>query len=38
MILPPYFPDTPKVRESMARMYTNIEKSDSGIYYYELTG
>jgi len=38
MVLPPYFPDTPKVRESMARMYTNIEKSDSGIYYYELTG
>ena len=26
--LPPYFPDTPKVRESMARMYTNIEKND----------
>lgn len=28
MILPPYFPDTPKVRESMARMYTNIEAND----------
>ena len=27
--LPPYFPDTPKVRESMARMYTNIEESDT---------
>lgn len=26
--LPPYFPDTPKVREAMARMYTNIERSD----------
>ncbi len=26
--LPPYFPDTPKVREAMARMYTNIEKND----------
>jgi len=26
--LPPYFPDTPKVREAMARMYTNIELSD----------
>ena len=28
MSLPPYFPDTPKVREAMARMYTNIELSD----------
>jgi len=28
MSLPPYFPDTPKVREAMARMYTNIERSD----------
>lgn len=28
MELPPYFPDTPKVREAMARMYTNIEKAD----------
>ncbi|MBD3241235.1 MAG: sulfatase-like hydrolase/transferase [Chitinivibrionales bacterium] len=28
MILPPYFPDTPKVREAMARMYTNIEHCD----------
>jgi arylsulfatase A-like enzyme len=26
--LPPYFPDTPKVREAMARMYTNIEHCD----------
>lgn len=26
--LPPYFPDTPKVREAMARMYTNIETAD----------
>ena len=26
--LPPYFPDTPKVREAMARMYTNIEHND----------
>ena len=26
--LPPYFPDTPKVRAAMARMYTNIEESD----------
>jgi arylsulfatase A-like enzyme len=26
--LPPYFPDTPRVRESMARMYTEIERSD----------
>jgi N-sulfoglucosamine sulfohydrolase len=26
--LPPYFPDTPKVREAMARMYTNIEYCD----------
>jgi arylsulfatase A-like enzyme len=26
--LPPYFPDTPKVREAMARMYTHIENSD----------
>ena len=28
MELPPYFPDTPKVREAMARMYTHIERSD----------
>ncbi len=27
--LPPYFPDTPKVREAMARMYTNIEYNDA---------
>lgn len=26
--LPPCFPDTPKVREAMARMYTNIETAD----------
>lgn len=31
MTLPPYFPDTPKVREAMARMYTNIQKSDRGL-------
>ena len=29
--LPPYLPDTPKVRESMARMYTNIERSDQEL-------
>lgn len=29
--LPPYFPDTPKVRESMARMYTHIEESDAEL-------
>ena len=28
MALPPYFPDTPKVREAMTRMYTHIEESD----------
>lgn len=27
--LPPYFPDTPVVREAMARMYTNIEHCDN---------
>lgn len=27
--LPPYFPDTPQVREAMARMYTHIERSDT---------
>jgi len=27
--LPPYFPDTPKVREAMARMHTNIEHNDT---------
>lgn len=27
--LPPYFPDTPKVRDSMARMYSNIEHHDA---------
>lgn len=26
--VPPYFPDTPKVREAIARMYTNIEYND----------
>lgn len=26
--VPPTFPDTPKVRESLARMYTNIETAD----------
>lgn len=26
--LPPYFPDTPKVRAAMARMYANIETAD----------
>ncbi len=26
--LPPYFPDTPRVREAMARMYAHIEQSD----------
>lgn len=34
--LPPYFPDTPKVREALARMYTNIEHSDH--YLGELLG
>ncbi|MBN1676243.1 MAG: sulfatase-like hydrolase/transferase [Kiritimatiellae bacterium] len=28
MQVPPYFPDTPKVREAMARMYTNIAHND----------
>lgn len=28
MTLPPYFPDTPKVRDSMARMYTHITNND----------
>ena len=28
MVVPPYFPDTPRVREAMARMYTNIEHND----------
>ena len=28
MQLPPTFPDTPKVREAMALMYTHIERSD----------
>jgi len=28
MKVPPYFPDTAKVREAMARMYTNIEYND----------
>ena len=29
--LPPYFLDTPKVREAMARMYTNIEDNDGRL-------
>ena len=29
--LPPYFPDTRKVREAMARMYTNIARSDQEL-------
>lgn len=28
MEVPPYFPDTPKVREALARNYTQIEKAD----------
>lgn len=28
MQVPPYLPDTPRVREAMARMYTHIERSD----------
>jgi len=28
VILPPYFPDTPAVRETMARMYSNITDND----------
>jgi len=28
MIVPPYLPDTPKVRQALARMYTNIEYND----------
>ncbi|MBS3764325.1 MAG: sulfatase, partial [Planctomycetes bacterium] len=28
MVLPPYFPDTEKVRLAMARMYTHIENND----------
>ena len=28
MKIPPYFPDTPIVREAMARMYTHIARSD----------
>lgn len=31
MQLPPHFPDTPKVREAMARMYTNIERNDRDL-------
>ena len=31
VVLPPYFPDTPKVREAMARMYTQIGKSDGTL-------
>lgn len=29
IILPPYFPDTPKVRETMARLYSNITDNDT---------
>jgi hypothetical protein len=28
MLVPPYFPDTPKVRQALARMHTHIEESD----------
>jgi len=28
MVVPPYLPDTPKVREAMARLYTNLEIGD----------
>jgi len=31
MPLPPHYPDTPKVREAMARMYTHIESNDRVI-------
>lgn len=31
MELPPYFPDTPKVRKAMARMHTNIHRSDAEL-------
>jgi N-sulfoglucosamine sulfohydrolase len=31
MRLPPYFPDTRKVREALARMYTQIERSDQHL-------
>ena len=34
--LPPYFPDTPAVREAMCRMYANIEHSD--VYLGQLLG
>ncbi len=27
--LPPYFPDTPKVRKSVAKMYSNLERADA---------
>ncbi|MBL8994410.1 MAG: sulfatase [Spirochaetia bacterium] len=27
--LPPFFPDTPKVRDAMARMYSNLETADA---------
>jgi len=29
--VPPYFPDTWKVREAIARMYTNVEQSDKQL-------
>lgn len=31
IVLPPYFPDTPEVRLAMARMYTQIERSDQHL-------
>ncbi len=31
VIVPPLFPDTSRVRESLARMYTNIERSDAEL-------
>ncbi|MBL4869270.1 MAG: sulfatase-like hydrolase/transferase [Pseudomonadales bacterium] len=31
MVLPPYFPDTKKVRESMTQMYANIEWADQQL-------
>ena len=38
VVLPPYFPDTPKVREAMTRMYANIEYNDRilGMYLEQL--
>jgi len=31
MMLPPYFPDTPKVRKAYAKMYTNIKYCDKQL-------